>query len=263
MSALAVVCAGLAAWWALGPRRVLPGPVAAPSRARWERWWLPGLAVLGLVLVWTVGGPRFGVPLAAMVAVVLTIARVLVLRERRRRGRRAAVEVARACTVLAAELELGRVPATALTAAAEDCPVLVPAAAAVRIGGDAVQTWRRQGTEPGHAGLLVLARAWQVVTVTGAPLAPALATVAAALGSDEEVDRMVAGELAAPRLTGVLLGVLPLAGLGLGYAIGGDPVGFLLGTPVGWVCLVGGSALACAGVLWTEHLAGQAERRSP
>lgn len=256
MTGLALVCAALAAWCAFLPRRLVPGPAVIDAARTGRRVRLPLLAIGAMAAVGLVAGPAVAVPVAAVGIAAVTVFRVRVLRMRGRRARQAAADVARACTVLAAELELGHVPTAALAAAAGDCPVLVPASTAARIGGDAVQVWRRQATEPGHQGLLVLGRAWRVAAVTGAPLAPSLAAVARALSSEEDVDRMIAGELAAPRMTGVVLALLPIAGIGLGYAIGGDPLGFLLGSPWGWVCLITGTTLACAGLLWTEHLAG-------
>lgn len=256
MTAAALVCAALAAWLAFPPPRRVPGPAVVEATRPGRRLHLPLVVLGGLAVVWFVAGPATAVPATAVGIAAGTVIRVGVLRARERRTRRAAAEVARACTVLAAELELGRVPTAALAAAAGDCPVLAPAATAAQIGGDVVRVWQHLATEPGHEGLLVLGRAWRVAAVTGAPLAPSLATVAAALSSEEEVDRMIAGELAAPRMTGVVLALLPVAGIGLGYAIGGDPLGFLLGSPWGWVCLIAGTALACAGLLWTEHLAG-------
>ena len=55
------------------------------------------------------------------------------------------------------------------------------------------------------------------------------------------------------------MAVLPLVGIGLGYALGGDPLGFLLAQPAGWVCLNVGVALVCAGVWWIDAIAAQAE----
>ena len=58
-----------------------------------------------------------------------------------------------------------------------------------------------------------------------------------------------------PSATGRLLAVLPLAGLGLGFAFGGDPLAFLLGTAVGRLALCAGVGLACAGIAWSERIA--------
>lgn len=260
MTTIACLMAACAAWLTVPGTRVVPfepqpKPLVRPGQAPW-RVVLP--AVLGGVIgIFWLAGPAAGVLSTVAVLIGGTAARVAVQRRHTARARRRAAEVSRACTVLAAEMDLGKIPSAALRAAAEDCPELAGAAAAAAIGGDVVQLWQDQGARPGGAGLLILARAWQVAITTGAPLGPSLETVAAALRADEEVDRMVAGELAAPRLTGILLGLLPLGGVALGYLIGGDPIGFLTGTPWGWGCLLAGCLLACAGVLWTEHLGSQ------
>ena len=64
----------------------------------------------------------------------------------------------------------------------------------------------------------------------------------------------VDAELASARLTGQLLAVLPGLGLGLGFVGGGDPLGFLIGTPLGQGCVVVAVGLLCAGLIWTEKL---------
>ena len=89
-------------------------------------------------------------------------------------------------------------------------------------------------------------------------MATTLELVADGMASEEAVRTVVASELAGPRATGKIMAVLPLAGLALGYALGGDPVAFLLGGFVGWGCLIGGALLAAAGVLWVEALARNA-----
>lgn len=255
MIAVAVLWAAVGAALGVRPPRRVPGPAPGATQGRRDRlrgvWAVPVGAV---VLAGVVGGtPAAVVTLAAAIAGAAAV-RVVLLRRGLTQARRATAEVSRACTLLASELDLGRIPATALAAAATDCPVLAPAAAIAGIGGDPVAVWRSQAELPGQAGLTVLSRAWQVAADTGAPLAPSLETVAAALRADEEVERLVVGELAAPRMTGVLLAFLPVVGVALGYLIGGDPVAFLIHEPVGWACLVGGCGLAAAGVLWTERL---------
>lgn len=261
MTIFALLLATVATCLGVPPRRTVPsGPSAQrPARRRRDRLLWGGVTALaGLAGIFVLGGPAVGVLGTVALMIAVTAARTIVQRRRLAAAGQHAAGISRACTVLAAEMELGKIPSTALAAAADDCPELASAAAASAIGADVVQVWQAQSAGPGGAGLRTLARAWRVAVNTGAPLGPSLDTVAAALRADEEVDRLVAGELAAPRLTGLLLAVLPLGGVGLGYLIGGDPVGFLTGTPWGWGCLLIGCLLACAGLLWTEHLGGQA-----
>jgi tight adherence protein B len=178
---------------------------------------------------------------------------------RTRKASRARVEVAHACSTLASQIRVGRVPAEALDGAAADCPVLGDASRAQALGGDVTTVWRSSSTAPGHGGLLDLARAWQVSKETGAPLAQSLEQVSDALNADQSLRTVVAGELAAPRATGKIMAALPLVGMGMGYLLGGNPIHFLLSSPYGWGCLVLGVALAAAGVLWIDRLARQAE----
>ena len=54
--------------------------------------------------------------------------------------------------------------------------------------------------------------------------------------------------------------MLPMLGLGLGAALGADPLTVLLHTPGGLVCLVTGGALEAAGLFWASRIvrAGEA-----
>lgn len=99
---------------------------------------------------------------------------------------------------------------------------------------------------------------WCVADDAGAPLAPALGELAAALRDIAETEREVDVALAGPRATGRLVGWLPLVGLGLGIVIGVDPIGALTGSGVGWVLLVIGAALVAVGRFWTARLTRRA-----
>ena len=202
-----------------------------------------------------VDGSRGGVLAAAVTIAGGTVVRILALHGQDGRAHGARSDVARACGVLSSYVRVGQVPADALVLVAADCPVLAEAAAVQRIGGDVPDALRAAARRPGHEGLLDLARAWQVSSTTGAPMAPALEEVAAALASDESLRSVVSAELAAPRSTGKMMAVLPLVGVGLGYLLGGRPLQWLVAGPLGWACLLLGLLLAASGVLWIERLA--------
>lgn len=50
------------------------------------------------------------------------------------------------------------------------------------------------------------------------------------------------------------MAVLPVLGLSLGAGMGANPVHVLTGTVVGAMCLAGGFALACAGLVWVDRI---------
>ena len=268
MIILSLMCAVLATWAVLprAPSVWLSSRLSTSTNEKRERrrlrWWLVALPLIAGLGVATAGALAGG----AAAALALAIAICLMPRRSgspyRMLGCEPAVTARRsvtdACAALAAQVRVGRTPAEALITAAEDCPILAQAASAHRLGGDVLAIWEAQSRRRGCGGLADLARAWAISTRTGAPMAATLELVADGMASEEAVRTVVAGELAGPRATGKIMAVLPLVGLALGYALGGDPVGFLLGGLVGWGCLIGGALLAAVGVLWVEALAGHA-----
>lgn len=267
MMAVALVCAGLSAWLWIAPadpvrRRLVPSPHQIPWYARaWVRQLVlltgsfAGVALLGVL----VGPAAAAVGLAVVIAAGAAL-RLIGLGRRTRAEHATRAEVANSCSVIANQVRVGRIPAEALSLAAADAPVLAVASRVQHSGGDVVAALLGRAVRPGCRGLQDLARAWQVGTRTGAPMADLLAQVATALRADQAVERTVASELAGPRATGRVMAVLPLCGIGLGYLLGGDPIGFLIAGPLGWACLVGGAVLAACGVLWIEWLARQVGR---
>lgn len=236
--------------------RTPPSADSRPTRRGGVRALLTAVAAATVVTLGSVTGGVRGAVLGAAVTIACgTVARIVVLHARDRRARRAESDVARACGVLASYVRVGQVPADALVLVAGDCPVLAEAAAVQQIGGNVPDALRSRAVQPGHSGLLDLARAWQVSSSTGAPMAPALEEVASGLASDESLRSVVSAELAAPRSTGKVMAVLPLLGIGLGYLLGGRPLEWLVASPIGWACLLLGLLLAAGGVLWIERLA--------
>ncbi len=109
--------------------------------------------------------------------------------------------------------------------------------------------------DPSHP---VLGAVWWVADAAGAPLAPALGELAAALRDNAETEREVQQALAGPRATGALVSWLPAAGFVLAFLLGVDPVGALTGSPVGWGLAVVGFGLIGLGRLWTSALVRRA-----
>jgi len=210
-----------------------------------------GSTVLGLA-VWSAQGAAIGC-CGGLVAVTCW---TVWLDHRARSGaRQRSEQVVSGCLALAGLLRVGHVPAAALRVAGDDSVLLAEVAAVQQVGGQVPAALRRLGATPGGSGLVELAVAWDVAGRTGASLTTTLDALADRLDATRKLRRVVDAELSAPRATSRILAVLPLAGLALGFAFGGDPLAFLLGTAPGQVAMCTGVSLACAGVWWSEHIA--------
>jgi tight adherence protein B len=176
----------------------------------------------------------------------------------RSRGARAAdarrAAVLDLLSALVAELQAGLPPRTALTRAAEVHAQLCPRTlAAATFGGDVVEALRADAqTAP---VLRSVSAAWQVGENAGAGLVTSLGTLLASARASEDVRRQLAAQLAAPKATARMLSALPLVGLLMGLLLGGDPLGWLLSTAPGLICLIGGVALTGLGAWWTHRIA--------
>lgn len=247
---LAGSAAGLAVVLLVAPTLRLPraGPRTPP------RWLLPAsVALVAGPLLAT--SPRTGV-LAAIAGA--TMAAALALRQRRVRGRAAvdaAGRVLETCDALAAELAAGLPPGRALRRAATAWPDLRPVAETHALGGDVPDALRALAAAPGAHDLRLLAAAWAVAHRTGHGLADAIGACAESLRAAGATRRVVEGELASARATARLVAALPVLALLMGSGAGSDPIGFLLGHPVGLACLAGGLAFGLAGLWWIERIA--------
>jgi tight adherence protein B len=184
------------------------------------------------------------------------VATVLVRRSRaaaRARTRRA--EVVEACDALASGLRAGQPPHRVLDRAAGDVSALRAAAAAARLGGDVPTALRRAAEPEGAEGFGAVAAAWTVAERSGAGPAEVLARIAGVVRAEAEYRRQVDVALGTSRSTARLLAVLPLLGIALGSGIDAHPLDVLFGSPLGAWCLLIGTALAGAGLLWVERLA--------
>lgn len=180
---------------------------------------------------------------------------------RRRSNRQGALVRARATDAisgLACDLRAGLAPLTALRGA---LPAFLPAVGDGRALADlahrseqlTVVEQCRDDPERGEAARRLVA-AWQLAEQTGAPLADVLERLDADLRSGERARTLALAQTAGARATAMLLAALPVAGLGLGYAIGVDPLGVLLHTPLGAVLALAAVALQLAGLAWSSRL---------
>ena len=133
---------------------------------------------------------------------------------------------------------------------------------AIRRGPESVpgQIWRRRregehladavrdSTRDQSPAWRTVGAAWEVARVSGAPLGPALTSLAEGMRDQDRTTRQVDAELAAPQATLRLVGLLPFLALAGGALGGVDTLGVLVGTTPGLIALVAG--LLCLGLAW-------------
>ncbi|MFJ4827615.1 type II secretion system F family protein [Streptomyces bacillaris] len=276
---LAALCAGAAVWLVAmrepGVRRarvlfvdgpVEPRPGSSLLRVRElvverREWWCVPVAVLLAVVGASV------LPLLAGAVAVPLVRRWLRGRARRRQRERAADKVAALCGAVVGELRAGQEPGQALLAGLRECAAEARAGggpgggawlgdaetavlAAARFGGDVPAALRQAAEGPGLEGLSGMAACWRVAVDGGAGLAAGLDRLETALRADRRRREELRAQLAGAWSTVVVLALLPVAGLGLGAALGAEPLRVLLHTPGGLLCLVVGGLLEAAGLFW-------------
>jgi tight adherence protein B len=176
----------------------------------------------------------------------------------RRRAARDRARTVQALGALAAELEAGGPPATALLTAGGDPSVWPTAAAAVPLGEDLVAALVQDADR--RPPLRMLAACWQVSTASGSGFAEAVGRLASSARASEAVRVDLEGELAGPRATARMLCVLPAIGVGFGVMLGSDPLAWMLTSVPGLACLLTGLGLTIAGGVWTGRIAASVER---
>lgn len=175
----------------------------------------------------------------------------------RRRQARERSRVIQALGTLAAEVEAGLPPEEALVRAAGSPPAWPRAARHARGGGDVPAALLEDAAE--QPVLAQLSACWRIAS-RGSGLADAVRQLAATARASEDVRVEMEGQLAGPRATARLLSVLPLVGMGLGMMLGSDPLGWLLSTGPGRLCLGAGVLLTAVGAWWTARIAAAVER---
>jgi len=115
---------------------------------------------------------------------------------------------------------------------------------------------------PGRIGRLMTS-VWRLAERTGAPAADLVERIEADARATDRAAASASAQAAGAQATAVLLAGLPVGGVALGYAIGADPVGVLLHTPLGGACAIGAVVLQGAGVIWSERLVAGASQLAP
>lgn len=251
-SVVAVLLAGIAAGLSLPGRTSLSGH----SKDRGLSPALVPLAVTSVVLaLWSWLSTERFVLVGLLAAVALGVGRITRRRQALRSAELRSDRVLAVCDAMASDLAAGQPPLLSLERAAAEWSEFAPVAVAGRMGADVPAVLRDLATRPGARQLRMLAATWQVAHDTGSGLAAAIGQAASSIRQDRRTARLVAGELAAAHATARMLAVLPLGVLLLGSGIGGDPVGFLIDSAAGLVCLTLGLGLSFAGLLWLERIA--------
>lgn len=149
-------------------------------------------------------------------------------------------------------------------------------------GVPATRVWRVLGKEPGASKRLarisaqldagineevalatgggaqwqVLAAAWRLAQLSGAPVSHALRRIAEGLNELDRLRQRRQVLLTGPRATIRLVAVLPVVAMLCGVLLGFDPIGVLL-TPIGAMIACLGGGLLLIGVRWAATLARQ------
>lgn len=213
-------------WWAaLRLDRLVRGRGSTTRRLRMAGW----LPLLGPVVAAVTGAILGGLVAGAVAGAYAAVATRLVARHRA--GRARAGHRARQLDQLAA--------------GAADLRAGLPAGAALADLGDD----RADPVQSRVRAAVILAER------TGAPLAGVLEQIEADARDGDRAQATAAAAAAGSRATAWLLAGLPFGGIALGYAIGTDPLGILLHTPIGAVCAVGAVGLQLAGLAWTGRIA--------
>lgn len=119
---------------------------------------------------------------------------------------------------------------------------------------------RAAGARLAHSEMVSsLGAALTVCTRTGAPTAGMLQSLAEALRDLHDAAQARRSAFAGPRSTARILLVLPLAGLGLGMLLGGEPLRLLLASPAGNLLALSGTTLTLLGWWWMHRLIQQAD----
>lgn len=161
---------------------------------------------------------------------------------------------------LTSSLASGASPAQAITAASR-----LPGRLATDLAHAAIQIRHGRATQDvldewaaGHPGVgaTLVADALALADATGGSRTRALAGVRSTLREADGLAAEIRALAAQTRLSAAVLTVLPLGFAALVAAADSRIASFLLTTPAGWFCLVGGAVLDAFGAWWMQRLTG-------
>jgi tight adherence protein B len=229
------------------------GAAIVATALRWWRhrrasfWGPPASALVGAAIGMAVDGPVAAAVLAAYAVAGFVMVRGSAARRAQRKARR---EASDAVLGLAADLRAGLALGPAWRIAEE----------ALRQAESSLLPGRRKRTRTSGAGPVALVAqrllaATALAEVCGVPLADVLERLDADLRALDRARAAASSQAAGARASAAVLAVMPLAGVGLGVAVGVDPWSVLLHTPVGALALGLAVTLQLAGLAWTTRLA--------
>jgi tight adherence protein B len=146
---------------------------------------------------------------------------------------------------------------------AAGAPAIWPQAlAAARFGESIAEGLRRDAVQnPAIAAQLrQLSASWAVGAAHGSGLVGSVERLALSVQSQFELRSVLSSELAAPRATMRMLSALPLVGVGMGYLLGADPIGWFVGSSIGALVVMSAVALTIVGVMWTQRIVRRVDR---
>ncbi|MDY6808847.1 MAG: type II secretion system protein F [Actinomycetota bacterium] len=221
-------------------------------------------------------GLAVGAGVAAALSAALVAAGLLWQWHRTRRVRRRdqeTTDLLLALSVMIAELSVGAPPAHACAAAARELHSshgpsgavaggLTAMSGRAELGGDVLD--RAPAGQPDlgdDASWRRIAVAWQMADRHGLPMIELLESVRSDLLERRQFAARTHAGLAGPRATAAVLAGLPVIGVLLGQLMGAEPLTVLLGSDLGGILLVVGTAMAMAGWMWAQRITDRAARR--
>lgn len=226
----------------------------------------------GKVLIGVIAGVLALISLRAGIGVVLAGGMILGTgwwawqRQRRRKAKRTmAAATASIVGQLCRDLAAGASMASSVRGVAADLPATTPpelkraiSAAARQVTTGSSGARLLTDAHPTCTDLRRAGRLWAAAESRGISLSRLLGQLQRRIDAELRHATATEASLQGPQSTALVLTLLPLAGIGMGTAMGAAPIPFLATNPLGNLLLVLGVALACAGFMWVQLIAGKA-----